>query len=186
VGGLEKSTRRRHLQSGPGTLSPDAFFDYNRAAVFMSLTGSLPLLNNFLAGGEAAGGCLPSLAALVCCDAARASAAGHPRPISPAVISVRPQERSESRQGTSPILHGPSEFLIWPHRRMALSVRGNPMMGGLKKIRPGFLDEGTKISLVPRGPIKYPSSGALRLVDLRIALPSRGGRRRCNATGPSC
>jgi hypothetical protein len=50
-------------------------------------------------------------------------------------------------------------ILIWPHRQMALSVRGNPMMGGLKKIRPGFLDEGTKISLVPRGPIKYPSSG---------------------------
>jgi uncharacterized membrane protein YeaQ/YmgE (transglycosylase-associated protein family) len=47
VGGLGRSTRRRHLQSGPGTLSPDAFFDYNRDAVVMSLTGSLPVLNNF-------------------------------------------------------------------------------------------------------------------------------------------
>jgi hypothetical protein len=64
-----------------GTLSPGAFFDYNRDAVVMSLTGSLPLLNNFLAGGEAAGGCLLSPATLVCCDAHSASATGQRRPI---------------------------------------------------------------------------------------------------------
>jgi hypothetical protein len=31
-------------------------------------------------------------------------------------------------------------------------------LGPSKKCAPGFLDEGTKISLVPRGPIKYLSS----------------------------
>ena len=63
---------------------------------------------------------------------------------------------------------------------MALSVRGNPMMGGLKKIRPGFLDEGTKISLVPRGPIKYLSSLAIGMAPLGAkVLPGaeQGGGR---------
>jgi hypothetical protein len=31
---------------------------------------------------------------------------------------------------------------------------------------PGFLDEGTKVSLVPRGPTKYPSSGGRDRVQL--------------------
>jgi hypothetical protein len=40
------------------------------------------------------------------------------------------------------------------------------MMGAAKKNGPGFLDEGTKISLVPRGPIKYPSSRAIGMALL--------------------
>jgi hypothetical protein len=35
-----------------------------------------------------------------------------------------------------------------------------------KKMGPGFLDEGTKNSLVPRGPIKYPSSRAIGAAPL--------------------
>ena len=57
---------------------------------------------------------------------------GHPRPISPAAISVRQQERPESRQGKSPILPWAIRISIWPHRRTALSVPGDPMMGAQK------------------------------------------------------
>jgi hypothetical protein len=62
------------------------------------------------------------------------------------------------------------------------------MMGAPKKIGPGFLDEGTKISLMLRGPIKYLSSRPMawrrlapRSIVLQTTIVLRGAVRASDA-----